>query len=44
MLSGYVSDSEQQLSIEAGFHQMHVTKPVEPNQLALFVANLAGRA
>ncbi|MFN6468413.1 MAG: CheR family methyltransferase [Nostoc sp. SerVER01] len=43
VLTAYVSESEQQLSIEAGF-QMYVAKPVEPDQLALFVANLARRA
>lgn len=43
VLTAYVSESEKQLSIEAGF-QMHVAKPVEPDQLALFVADLAGRA
>ncbi len=43
VLTAYVSESQQQLSIEAGF-QMHVAKPVEPEQLALFVADLARRA
>lgn len=43
LLTAYASESQQQLSIEAGF-QMHVAKPVEPDQLALFVADLAGRA
>ncbi|MEH1842875.1 MAG: CheR family methyltransferase [Nostoc sp.] len=43
VLTAYVSESEQQLSIEAGF-QMHVAKPVEPDRLALFVADLTGRA
>ncbi|MEH2256881.1 CheR family methyltransferase [Nostoc sp.] len=43
VLTAYASESQQQLSIEAGF-QMHIAKPVEPDQLALFVADLAGRA
>ncbi|MEH2072744.1 MAG: CheR family methyltransferase [Nostoc sp.] len=43
VLTAYVSESEQQQSIEAGF-QMHVAKPVEPDRLALYVADLARRA
>jgi two-component system CheB/CheR fusion protein len=39
-LTAYASDLKQQKSIEAGF-QAHITKPVEPVQLALLIANLA---
>ena len=42
-LTAYVSAAEQQQMIEAGF-QTHAAKPIEPVQLALLVANLAGRA
>ncbi|MEG4348536.1 CheR family methyltransferase [Microcoleus sp. LAD1_D3] len=41
-LTAYVSDKERQRAIEAGF-QTHIAKPVQPVQLALTVANLAGR-
>ncbi|PZO53775.1 MAG: ATPase [Phormidesmis priestleyi] len=42
-LTAYASEAEQQQMIEAGF-QTHAAKPIEPVQLALLVANLAGRA
>lgn len=42
-LTAYASETERQLAIDAGF-QTHIVKPVEPVQLALLVANLAGRA
>ncbi|MEG4209763.1 chemotaxis protein CheB [Microcoleus sp. S13_B4] len=41
-LTAYASDKERQRAIEAGF-QTHISKPVQPVQLALIVANLAGR-
>jgi two-component system, chemotaxis family, CheB/CheR fusion protein len=41
-LTAYASDKERQRAIEAGF-QTHIAKPVKPVQLALIVANLAGR-
>jgi two-component system, chemotaxis family, CheB/CheR fusion protein len=41
-LTAYASESERQRAIEAGF-QIHIAKPVPPLQLALMVANLAGR-
>ena len=41
-LTGYASDRERERAIEAGF-QTHMAKPVQPVQLALIVANLAGR-
>ncbi|MGB3263312.1 MAG: ATP-binding protein, partial [Microcoleus sp.] len=41
-LTAYASDPERQRAIEAGF-QTHIAKPVKPIQLALIVANLAGR-
>nr|WP_225225905.1 ATP-binding protein [Komarekiella delphini-convector] len=42
-LTAYASEAQRQLAIKAGF-QMHIAKPVEPVQLALLVAHLAGRA
>lgn len=42
-LTAYGSETDRQRAIESGF-QTHVAKPVEPVQLALLVANLAGRA
>ena len=42
-LTAYGSEAERQLAILAGF-QTHFAKPVEPVQLALLVADLAGRA
>jgi two-component system CheB/CheR fusion protein len=39
-LTAYASDAERDRAIEAGF-QKHVTKPVEPIQLAWLVADLA---
>ncbi|MEG5170566.1 chemotaxis protein CheB [Microcoleus sp. B3-D7] len=41
-LTAYASDKERERAIEAGF-QIHIAKPVEPDQIALIVANLAGR-
>ncbi|MEG4010478.1 response regulator, partial [Microcoleus sp. Pol1C5] len=41
-LTAYASDRERSRAIEAGF-QMHISKPVQPDQIALIVANLAGR-
>ncbi|MEG4228333.1 chemotaxis protein CheB [Microcoleus sp. N9_B2] len=41
-LTAYASDKERKRAIEAGF-QAHIAKPVQPVQLALTVANLAGR-
>ncbi|UNU18772.1 response regulator [Microcoleus vaginatus PCC 9802] len=41
-LTAYASDKERERAIEAGF-QRHISKPVQPLQLALMVANLAGR-
>ncbi|MEG3896420.1 MULTISPECIES: chemotaxis protein CheB [unclassified Microcoleus] len=41
-LTAYASDKDRQRAIEAGF-QMHISKPVQPVQLALTVAHLAGR-
>ena len=42
-LTAYANEAEQQKAIKAGF-QTHAAKPIEPVQLALLVANLAGRA
>ena len=39
-LTAYVTDEEQRKSLEAGF-QKHIIKPVEPEQLAAIVAELA---
>ena len=41
-LTAYAGDKERERAIEAGF-QRHIAKPVKPVQLALIVANLAGR-
>lgn len=41
-LTAYASDRERERAIESGF-QIHIPKPVQPVQLALIVANLAGR-
>jgi two-component system, chemotaxis family, CheB/CheR fusion protein len=41
-LTAYASQTERQLAIKAGF-QMQAAKPIEPVQLALLVADLAGR-
>ncbi|MEP6489066.1 PAS domain-containing protein [Microcoleus vaginatus GB2-A3] len=41
-LTAYASDKERERAIKAGF-QTHISKPVQPVQLALMVANLAGR-
>jgi two-component system CheB/CheR fusion protein len=42
-LTAYASEVDRQRAIEAGF-QTHMAKPVEPVELALLVADLAGRA
>ena len=42
-LTGHASQTERQLALGAGF-QMHIAKPIEPVQLGLLVADLAGRA
>ncbi|MEG5064460.1 chemotaxis protein CheB [Microcoleus sp. B3-A4] len=42
-LTAYASDRERERAIEAGF-QIHISKPVQPDQIALIVANLAGRS
>ena len=41
-LTAYAGDQERDRAINAGF-QTHIAKPVKPVQLALIVANLAGR-
>ena len=41
-LTAYAGDKERERAIDAGF-QRHIAKPVKPFQLALIVANLAGR-
>ncbi len=41
-LTAYASDGEQKKAIDAGFNK-HIAKPVKPVQLALIVAELAGR-
>jgi PAS domain S-box-containing protein len=41
-LTAYARSEDAQLAFAAGF-QMHVTKPIEPAQLATVVANLGGR-
>ena len=41
-LTAYASAADRQRAIKAGF-QTHLAKPVEPVQLALLVADLAGR-
>ncbi len=41
-LTAYAGDKERERAINAGF-QTHIAKPVKPVQLALIVANLAGR-
>jgi PAS domain S-box-containing protein len=42
-LTAYASDSDRRKALEAGF-QLHLAKPVEPQQLAAAVAQVAGRA
>ncbi len=42
-ITAYVGDRERQLAIDAGF-QVHLAKPVYPNQLIQMVANLTGRS
>jgi PAS domain S-box-containing protein len=42
-LTAYARTEDAQLAFAAGF-QMHVTKPIEPVQLAIVVANLGGRS
>ena len=41
-LTAYAGDKERERAIDAGF-KTHIAKPVKPVQLALMVANLAGR-
>jgi CheY-like chemotaxis protein/anti-sigma regulatory factor (Ser/Thr protein kinase) len=41
-LTAYAGEFDQQQALEAGF-QKHVSKPVEPNELACAIANLIGR-
>ncbi|WP_293128971.1 ATP-binding protein [Microcoleus sp. bin38.metabat.b11b12b14.051] len=41
-LTAYAGDKERERAIAAGF-QAHIAKPMKPIQLALIVANLAGR-
>ena len=41
-LTAYAGPTDHQRALDAGF-QAHVTKPVEPADLALLVASLAGR-
>jgi PAS domain S-box-containing protein len=41
-LTAYARDEERTRSLAAGF-QVHMSKPVEPAQLATVIANLAGR-
>ena len=41
-LTAYVGEAERQQAIAAGF-QAHAAKPIEPVQLVLLVAELAGR-
>ena len=42
-LTAYASGEDHRRALAAGF-QVHVTKPIEPSDLALLVASLAGRA
>jgi two-component system CheB/CheR fusion protein len=42
-ISGYTGDVQQTESLAAGF-QLHIKKPVEPDQLVSVVAELAGRS
>ena len=42
-LTAYASTEDHRRALAAGF-QAHLTKPVEPSDLALLVANLAGRS
>ena len=42
-LTAYASAEDHRRALSAGF-QVHVTKPIEPSDLALLVASLAGRA
>jgi PAS domain S-box-containing protein len=41
-LTAYAGPADHERALEAGFHA-HVTKPIEPADLALLVASLAGR-
>jgi CheY-like chemotaxis protein len=41
-LTAYAGPTDHDRELEAGF-QAHVTKPIEPADLALLVASLAGR-
>jgi two-component system, chemotaxis family, CheB/CheR fusion protein len=42
-ITAYVSDRERQRAIDAGF-QVHLAKPIYPEQLIQLVANLTGRS
>jgi two-component system, chemotaxis family, CheB/CheR fusion protein len=42
-ITAYVSDRERQRAIDAGF-QIHLAKPIYPEQLIQLVANLTGRS
>jgi CheY-like chemotaxis protein len=42
-LTAYARPEERAAALEAGF-QRHVSKPVEPSELAAVVSSLAGRA
>ncbi|MEA5578343.1 chemotaxis protein CheB [Anabaena sp. UHCC 0451] len=42
-ITGYAGDAEQAESVAAGF-QLHIKKPIEPDQLVKVVAALAGRS
>ena len=41
-ITAYVSDQERQQALNVGF-QIHMAKPINPTQLVLMIANLAGR-
>ncbi|MGB3207721.1 MAG: ATP-binding protein, partial [Crinalium sp.] len=42
-LTAFAHDTDKQKALEAGF-QWHLSKPVEPNELVMLVATLAGRS
>jgi CheY-like chemotaxis protein len=41
-LTAYASEEDRIRALHSGF-QMHVPKPISPNELVAVVANLAGR-
>jgi CheY-like chemotaxis protein len=41
-LTAYAGEHDQQLALAAGF-QMHIPKPVEPEELVAVVARLTGK-